>query len=248
VITSKVTDVKTTLAYQTEPPGHHAILFYTTQKQPAGTQRVCNDSDMATFRFLAGNGGSGEMNTAPGNLVYRIPPGAQIVINHHYLNASDQVLRGQSVVNVLFADPAANNIPSGNTAIVNTNLVVAQGDTSQDMHCVFDRPMKMWYFAPHEHRWGKHINIDLTMGGIKSRMFDLDWDPSYTFHPPENRRDPATPMLVSPGDSVDVHCEWNNTTNRDLSFGFEMCVAFGQFVDDAGLGNWACDGGTWTAF
>mgnify|MGYP003514034939 CR=1 FL=1 len=33
-----------------------------------------------------------------------------------------------------------------------------------------------------------------------------------------------------------------------LGFGFEMCVAFGMFVDDTGTGNFACDAGTWTDF
>ena len=55
-------------------------------------------------------------------------------------------------------------------------------------------------------------------------------------------------MVVSAGDKVDVHCEWDNDTGRELSFGFEMCVSFSQFVDDQGLGNVACDGGNWTDF
>jgi hypothetical protein len=247
-IVTEQTDVRSTLAYQTEPPGHHAILFYTLEKQPPGTQRVCTDTDMASFRFLAGNGGNGEKNVAPGNLVYRIPAGAQIVVNHHYLNATDEVMRGQTVVNVDFAEPGHTYIPSGNTAIVNTNLVVAQGESTQSMHCVMDRQMKLWYFAPHMHRWGKEITIDITKGGDKQRLFDTIWDPSYTFHPPENRTDPADPMVLNPGDQIDVTCNWNNDTGRDLSFGFEMCVAFGQFVDDQGLGNWACDHGNWVDF
>src|SRR5690348_5301291 len=37
-ITTKETDVKWTMGFQTEPPGHHVIVFYTTEKQPPGTQ------------------------------------------------------------------------------------------------------------------------------------------------------------------------------------------------------------------
>lgn len=247
VIFDHEVDVKSTLGYQNEPPGHHAILFYTLEKQPPGTQRICTDTDMASFRYLTGNGNNGVVNEAPGNLVFRIPAGAQLVVNSHYLNAGDEVLRGQSVINVNFADPG-EHIPSGSTAIVDTSLEVQQGVTTQTMHCTFENQFKLWYFIPHQHRWGKHISVDLTRGGVKTREFDLEWQEQYTFHPPEKRYDLDAPLVINPGDTIDVSCSWNNTENRVLPFGFEMCVAFGQFVDDQGLGGWACDHGNWTEF
>ncbi|HEY5946212.1 MAG TPA: hypothetical protein VIV40_12005 [Kofleriaceae bacterium] len=247
VVLDKQVDVKSTLGYQNEPPGHHAILFYTLEKQPPGTQRICTDTDMASFRYLTGNGNNGAINEAPGDLVFRIPAGAQLVVNSHYLNAGDEVLRGQSVINVNFAD-ASPHTPSGSLAIVDTQLQVAQGVTTQNMHCTFDRNYKLWYLIPHMHRWGKHINVDLTLSGEKQRMFDLDWEEQYTFHPPENRYPTTEPFQVHAGDSIDVSCEWNNTENRVLPFGFEMCVTFGQFIDESGLGGYACDHGSWTTF
>jgi len=243
----KETDVKSTLGYQTEPPGHHVVLFYTTEKQPPGTQRICTDTDMSTFRYLTGNGNNGSVNAAPGDLVFKIPAGAQLVINQHFLNASDETLRGQSVVNVNFAPPG-NHIASSSMAIVNSSLDVAQGMSTQQMHCDVDRQFKLWYLIPHEHRWGSHITVDLTRGGTRQNYFDLDWAEQYTFHPPEMRMDPAEPLILNAGDKIDVSCSWNNTENRDLPFGFEMCVVFGQFVDDQAIGSWACDDGHWTVF
>jgi hypothetical protein len=240
-------DVKSTIGFQNEPPGHHAILFYTLEKQPVGTSRICTDTDMASFRYLTGNGNNGVLNAAPGNLVFRIPAGAQLVVNSHYLNAGDEVLRGQSVINVNFAE-AGDHTPSGSTAIVDTSLEVAQGVSTQNMHCTYEKDFKLWYFIPHMHRWGKHISVDLTRSGEKTRMFDLDWQEQYTFHPPEKRYETDAPLVIKAGDQIDVSCEWNNTENRVLPFGFEMCVAFGQFIDDQGLGGWACDHGGWTEF
>lgn len=241
------TDIRSTLGHQNEPPGHHTILFYTLDKQPAGTQRVCTDTDMASFRFLAGNGGNGVLNEAPGSLVYRIPQGAQLVVNHHYLNASDQVMRGQALVNVNFADPG-NYTPSGSTAFLDTGIQVQIGEDSFETSCTIDRKLDLWYFAPHMHRWGKRIQVDVTHDGQKSNLFDTMWDESFTFHPPEIRHDPARPLTLDAGDKIDVRCEWFNDTDRVLPFGFEMCVAFGQFVDANGIGNIACDGGNWTDF
>jgi hypothetical protein len=247
-IFKETTDVKSTLAYQTEPPGHHVVLFYTLDKQPPGTQRVCTDTDMASFRYLTGNGSNGAVNSAPGDLVFRIPEGAQLVINQHFLNASDEVLRGQSAINVNFADAGTTAVASSSTAFVNTGLQVEQGESTQHMHCTIDKEFKLWYFIPHMHRWGSHIKVDLTQGGEKKNYFDLKWEEQFTFHPPELRKDPSAPLTLHPGDELDVDCSWNNTEGRVLPFGFEMCVVFGQFVDDQGIGSWACDGGRWVEF
>lgn len=241
------TDVRSTLSFQNEPPGHHVVLYYTLDKQPPNTQRVCTDTDMATFRFVSGSGANGEENAAPGNLVFRIPEGAQLVVNHHYLNATDQVLRGQTALNVNFADPG-NYIPAGNIAVLDTNLDIPVGKSTKDIECVFDRTQKFWYAVPHMHEWGFHINVDLTQGTNTMRMFDVDWDKSYAFHPPAMRKDPSAPLIVNAGDKMHVQCEWDNTAGRNLSFGFEMCVAFGMTVDDEGSGSVACDHGSWAPF
>lgn len=238
------TDVRSTLSFQNEPPGHHVVVYYTTVTQPPGTQRVCLDTDMATFRFVAGSGGEGLPTTAPGNLVFRIPKGAQIVINHHYLNTTDQVLRGQSAININFAGPG-NWTPSGNIAIADSSIDLPKGISSWDIHCVAQSVLKFWYVIPHMHQWGKHITVDFTQSGTKTRLFDLDWDPSFAFHPPEKRYDPSAPMILNPGDKYDVHCEWNNDTANDLTFGLEMCVSYGQTVGTTGA---ICDAGSWGTF
>jgi len=244
---SDTTDVKSALGFQAEPPGHHIVVFWTTQNEPPGTTRVCTDSDMASFRYVIGLGGQGELNEAPGDLVFRIPAGAQLVINHHYLNVTDETLDGQSAINVNFADPGPHT-PSGSTAFLDTNLHVQPGDYSFDTSCTVDRTLKLWYMIPHMHEWGTNITVDIVRGENTQRMFDTIWDPSFAFHPPEIRHEPSDPFTVNPGDKVNVHCEWNNDTGRVLDFGFEMCVAYGQFVDDTEMGSWACDGGHWTDF
>jgi hypothetical protein len=170
-----------------------------------------------------------------------------MVINHHYLNATDQTLRGQAAVNINFADPG-NWTPVGYLTAVDTNISVPPGMASWDVHCKMQQTMKLWELFPHMHQWGSHVTLDLTQSGVKTREFDLAWDPSYTFHPPTMYADPASPMMMNPGDEIDLHCDWNNTTANTLSFGFEMCVAFGATVDDSGQGNWACDAGDWGQF
>ena len=241
-------DVRSTLGYQTEPPGHHVILFYTMVHQPPQT-RICNDSDMATFRFLAGAGSNGELNQAPGDLVFHVPAGSQIVINHHYLNATEDVLRGQSAINANYADPTMHYTHNGYLAVLDSNLIVQEGDSSLDISATLDRDYKVWNMIPHMHQWGKHAIVTVTQSGTPHTMFDVDWDPSYAFHPPDlsNVLSVDAPMELHTGDQIAIHCEWNNTAGMVLSFGFEMCVAFANYIDASDQGNWAYDGG-WGPF
>ena len=250
IVTDKDVMTKQFTGFQNEPPGHHVVAYYTMTKQPPGTTRECNDQDMVTFRFLAGAAGEGAPRAAPGNLMWPIPAGAQIVVNSHYLNTTDSVLRGQSAMNVDFVDPNGGPyVASGNLAIVDTGIDVPPGNTyTDDIHCVANKTLKLWYLIPHMHQWGKHINVDVTQAGVKTRAFSTDWDPAFQFHPPEETHDPTAPRVLSSGDAIDIHCEWNNDTGHDLAFGFEMCIAYAQFVDDANTGSIACDRGQWFRF
>jgi hypothetical protein len=249
VILDKQTDIKTTVGYQTEPPGHHAILFYTLDPQPPG-QRRCTDTDMATFRYLTGNGSNGEPNTAPGDLVFRVPAGAQLVVNSHYLNTSDEVVKGQSLINVLFAEPGKQYTASGSTVFLDSSIEVPLGVSTFKTSCIVDKQQKFWYMIPHMHRWGTNIKVDLTRKNSTTAesLFDTDWREQYTFHPPEKRFDPKDPFIINVGDQVDVTCTWNNDEPNTLAFGFEMCVASGSTVDEEGRGSWACNGGRWHTF
>src|SRR5262245_46240328 len=94
-------DIKTVQGFQTEP-GHHIIVYTSIVRQPEGTTRECAGTDTIELRFVAASAGEGQsaINTAPGDLVFRVAKGNQIVINHHYLNASSRVMDGQSGVNV----------------------------------------------------------------------------------------------------------------------------------------------------
>lgn len=244
-------DVRAVQAFQTTG-GHHVVLYTTTKQQPPGTTRACTDDDMTTFRFSAGSGGEGQYgkNEAPSNLVYRVPAGSQIVLNHHYINATTQVRDAQSAFNIYLADPGQTYRPSGSLAIVDTSLKIPPGPSTMDIHCTMQNDFKAWYMIPHMHTYGTRITITHTSpNAADDTLFDVqDWSPSFQFHPPEMRKDPDAPLVLAKGDSLNVHCEWNNTTTNPMTFGIEMCVGFSEFVDDGNLGNMACDAGRWTDF
>lgn len=252
--TDKIVDediaIKSAQAFQSKT-GHHVVVYYTTKLEAPGTQRVCKDEDMASFRFVIGAGGEGvaDKNELPGDLAQRIPKGAQLVMNHHYLNPGDKTMEAQSAVNVRLLPKGEKYTPAGAIAIVDSTLDVPTGKHGLDVTCTMTRDLKLWRFIPHMHKWGSHITVDRMVGDAKGeRFFDVDWEEGFTFHPPEIRREPTDPLVFKKGDQLKVHCDFNNDTAKDLPFGIEMCVAFGQTVDAENAGNMACDKGEWTDF
>lgn len=231
--------------------GHHVVIYYTKVQQPPGTQRVCLDSDMADFRYTVGAGGEGVNQTAtmPGDLVAHIPKGSQIVINHHYLNASAKPYDAQSAVLVTLNAPGAPAVHSGALAFVDSALEVPPGNYGMDIKCTMTKDTQFWMLIPHMHAWGSHITVDHTsVDAAPHRLFDVPWLPEYAFHPPAMTLDPTAPYVMKKGDTLNVHCDFNNSTAKSLPFGVEMCVAFGETINADNSDNIACDGGHWGPF
>ena len=249
MIADKDLDVKAVEGFQSLT-GHHVVLYATKVMQPVGTTRVCTDEDMATFRFAAGAGGEGQAgkNEAPGNLTYRVAAGSQIVLNHHYINASTRIVDAQSAMTLYYADPGTHYIPSSSLAFVDTTLKLPPGAASLDINCKMQQDLNSWFVIPHMHHWGSHIVIDRTSGMQKDTLFDIAWADEYQFHPPEIRKAPDAPFVFNKGDTMHVHCDWQNDTGKNLTFGLEMCVAYAATIDANGVGNQACDAGQWTDF
>jgi hypothetical protein len=241
--------VRAVQGFQTET-GHHVVVYKTKSYEPPGTRRNCNFDDLTSLRFVAGAGGEGiwDKNEAPGNLAFTIEKDYQIVVNEHFLNATQKPHDAQSVVNIYFAEPGKTYVRSGALAFVDTAINLPPGLASHEIECEVRDDYAAWYAIPHMHKWGTRIQVDHKSAGATKRLFDTEWAPQYTFRPPEMRVDPATPIHFKKGDRVHVRCEWNNDTGANLGFGPEMCVFYAQTVDERRLGNWACDAGQWAGF
>lgn len=243
-------DVRAVESFQTAG-GHHIVLFTTTKQQPPGTTRKCTDDDMATFRFSVASGaeGVGGKIEAPGNLVYHLTAGSQIVLNHHYINATTMVRDAQSAMSIWLADAGVQYTPAGAAVVMDSDMHLPPGPATMDFSCQVPSDTAVWWLIPHMHEYGKRITIQQISGGVSNTLFDItDWSPAYTFHPPDIRKDPTDPLMWKAGDSIHVHCEWNNTTSSPLTFGLEMCLTFAATVDADGTPGMVCDNGTWGTF
>jgi hypothetical protein len=239
--------------FQTET-GHHVIFFYTMTPLPEGTH-LCGADEMGEFQFglSAGGGPDSAKFTLPGNLAVHLPAGAQIIVNHHYLNAgATAVAQAQSAINVYYADPSVPHTPSGMMVVVDTNLTVPVGASKFTEDCTINQTYQAWMQLPHMHAWGTHITITDTpvATGVPAQLFDMDWDPDYAFDfaTVATTETPSAPFLFNAGDKIHIECDYMNTTNAEMTFGDEMCVLATYTVDPNNIGSMACDGGQWGTF
>jgi hypothetical protein len=235
--------------FQTET-GHHVVLYYAPHPQPVAT-RLCANEDMAEFQFSTPTTTNGDKLTLPGKLAVHLPAGAQIVVNHHYLNASaTAVAQAQSAINVFYADPNVEHTESSTMAVLDSMLTVPVGASSYSVDCTFTKEFAAWDLIPHMHAWGTHIKVQHTNSSGVHQLTDMDWDPSYAFDLTsiETTKDPSAPYMFEPGDTMHIQCDYLNNTGAQMTFGAEMCLFVGFTVDSGGTGNIACDRGQWGPF
>jgi hypothetical protein len=250
IITTQELWVDSNQGFQTET-GHHIVLYYATTPQPPETH-LCATEEMAEFQFGMGAGGGPGASkfVLPGNLAVHIPAGAQLVINHHYLNASaTPVAEAQSAIDVYYADPTVPHTPSSMMVVVDTNLTVPVGASKYTEDCTVNQTYTAWSQFPHMHNWGTHVTITDTpiATGVAQQLFDMDWQADYAFDfsSVATTEPVGTPFVYNKGDKIHIECDYMNTTGSPMTFGAEMCV-FANFTEDPNnIGNMACDGGQW---
>lgn len=232
------------------PAGHHAVIYTTSARQPPGTTRLCTDEDMLTFRYLAvvGREGGAKVTSAPEHLAYRIPHGTQIVVNHHYINATTSDSYGVSALNFVPAAPGRDVSPVGALAVLTTDFAVVPGSSSAEADCTLPHDWDVWMLYPHMHERGSRILARHDHAGHSDTLFDVRWNPSFSFDPPVVDRRAGPFLHFSAGDRIHLRCDWQNPGQETLYEGREMCVAFALTVERDGAPNLYCDAGAWRPF
>ena len=212
------------------PTGHHAALYATTETQFAvGETHICTEQDMLSVAFIAGLGGEGTANTAnmlPDGLVFRVPVGQALMINTHWLNATDEVIDGQAVIDVKFAPASDQRQAADLFANDGRQFQIRPGRTTFDASCVLQRDMNLVMAANHMHDHGATVFSELIHpDGTKAMlMSEPAWSAEEQFNPKYIKFSLDAPMIARAGDTYHTHCEWQNNTTRTFAFPDEMCV------------------------
>jgi len=226
--------------------GSHHIILYTSSLAQTPNTHDCKDEEMVFLSLVGGTGGDAAVSaesTLPDGLVRRVKGGNQLVIQTHWLNASDDTLDGQAAFNVRYEPVSPDKTPTDFMAVMNTSFAVTPGQSKASVECTFKDKVNVWQLAGHQHDLGKHVRIAYTPNGGSERvLIDQDWNKEWSFNP-QFLDYTAAPMVVEAGDKLRVDCDWDNPHADTVRFPSEMCGAIAQFYPSTN--QLVCFNGDW---
>jgi hypothetical protein len=228
-VTQEVLYLHDTLGSQTRS-GHHAILQYLTTPQEPGTRACPADSDLDAQlgQILGGTGGEGNgAIVLPPNVVSEVPAGAQLVINHHWINTGEEAIEAQAEMITIPPESDEGLIIARAMAIIAIGFDIPAGEVGEaSTECVFEADAQLLSMIGHQHQWGTHVRAD-HMSDAEEVIFDHDYTPDMISQPITTDFPLDAPLTFAAGDAVRMTCTWHNTSDAALTFPREMCVLFG---------------------
>lgn len=223
-------DVVQSLGHQSSS-GHHAVLMEVVgTNEPVGASHECTEKDMQTARFLAGGSDAAQDSSfrIPEGIGFRIAPSARLMVQTHWINATDAPIDGQAAFNLKVTKPRAEHQIAQLFTIGNTMFTLPMGLGSTSAECTIQQEMNVFTLGGHMHYYGAHAKVTHTpMGAADAAvLWEYDWSPEYESNPPRTNFTTANPMVYRAGDTLRVECDYDNTSGRPLPFPSEMCIAF----------------------
>ena len=206
--------------------GHHTAVFVANSPQNDFEPGECTDEDMMNYRYVAGAGGGGGLDTEmPEGVALRIQQGQQVVLQSHYINTTDEPMVVMDAVDLEYADDENVTIADP-FAMLHSSFEVPPGEEHFEVvsECTADEPMEIYMLLGHTHENGT--------------LFDFEWirdgeQPEHLYHATDGRLLRNTPEIkiydeplqIDAGDTFRMTCAWENTHDHPLTWPEEMCVA-----------------------
>jgi hypothetical protein len=195
-------------------------------------------------RLIGGsqNGDGASMLAFPENVAVPVRPNAVLLMNAHYINFSDEVLRPVVTVNLYTLLPEQVEIEGDILFLYNPLIRVLANSTGRA-------------------HWRCPVQQDITITNVQSHMHirGVDYAASIMGNAPfyENDRWENVPVKkfepgleVTTGSVFDYYCDYENPENRDVYQGprstDEMCMLIGSYYPaDKGTANCMNANGAW---
>lgn len=227
------------------PGGHHLALYWVDD--PATFEpRHCTEQDMIDWNLIASAGQEGGMSdrSLPDGLAFRLPAGAHIVIQMHYINATGAPLDVHDRMTVNLLEPSSIMGYAGLYAINDGAFEIpAHTRYRRVSECTVGAPLDIVLMVGHMHENGSNFSLEYFPTGVTEgeMMYAYPWENAYASHPPVRRWATDAPLHLSSGDRFVMTCEWTNRGDVSLLFPEEMCVTSTYYFPDVGEGLIVCD-------
>ncbi len=164
--------------------------------------------------------------------VYR--GGQFLILNYHYLNATDAIIDARTAVNFHLGEESDIEHIAGSMGFYNFFINTPAGQSASfTKSCTFEEDAMVFQLSRHTHRWGTDFPV-YYKGGDKDGELIYN-SPSYE----DTDHNFDEPILVKAGEGFEWTCNYTNDTNGSLGFGIkasdEMCILFGAIYDPVTL-------------
>lgn len=242
-------DILDIMGYQSAT-GHHSVAYSTTATLPLGTNRACEGEDNLSGAFLGGTGGEagGSGAALPEGVAFRLRAGSRIMLNTHFLNTTEGVVDGESVLDVKFVEVDPARLIA--SMFVNINLgfdIPPMAPAEAIAECVMPSDFEFILFTNHMHDFGRHAMTEVIRagGGVTELVHeDPVWSYEMQFNADYSEWSVDQPLLLRAGDTLKTYCSWENTSPENVAFPREMCLGLGFFLSD-GASAPVCMNGSW---
>jgi hypothetical protein len=223
--------------------GSHHVLAYTTPlhaSDVAGmTDFSCEGGTGETYNGVAYAGAvpTGEL-AFPADVGFHFDAGSVILLEGHYLDATDGALDAEVAVNLWFA-AAPPSQQAGTLFFYDNNIYVpANGDYTAQMTCEVSHDINVVSLLSHMHSRGVHYHAEIA-GAPALTLIDTDqW-----LNPEPMLM--TTPLVIRGGSRVDYSCDYHDTTGTAVMEGpsktkNEMCMLIGAYWPRMDFGHELC--------
>lgn len=232
-------------------PGSHHVLLYRTlytslpttdhRGNPVDPTGVidCPEGAGAYFQvagIIAGSQSThgDSMVDLPDGVAVKIPGGAVLLMNTHYLNASPEPRQTTARINLYTVPKEEVKTEAGVMLLYNPFIRVPAGGTaSARLRCQINQDITLVNAQSHMHARGVGYVAELHAPGgasdtaIPERIYEsMGWEEVPVKHWTEGKR-------IAAGSSIDYRCDYRNTEGREVLQGpstrDEMCAFLGAY-------------------
>lgn len=206
--------------------GHHAVIVSSNDPLPAGTVEDCSDASISSkfSAFVI------PVEGAPENAAFMVKKGTSVVLQSHYVNASDEPLLIRDIVHTrkVPMDKVEKWLAAFTTTELAFQLPADPTEVETTFDCVMDRDVELLYVGGHMHEQGTSFEFSIGPSEDKlERIYNVsDWIPDFRDLPPVELY-ASNPLKVTAGTIMRTTCRWENRTGEAMGFPDEMCVTFG---------------------
>lgn len=210
--------------------GHHLIIFKALVPEAPGTVRTCSTpADMVKFTPVISSVQFG-LEKFPDGMAIRVPAGAQIVLQQHYVNTSARDIRVKDIGFMHTVPKEEVRTLAGFFGLSDVFLdLPPQQDSALEFDCPVPFDMNVLLVGPHMHEWGRKFTADLARPSGVESLIAVDWHADYRDEPPVASFEMSTPLVVKEGDIIRTRCDFHNDTDEAIKFPKEMCATYGYF-------------------